>query len=432
MKNKLFIICILSFVLGSLVFALETKESLDIKITSKNQEIETIDKEIAKYEKEIEKTTKDKNTLSNLIKELTLTKAKLLKESQRTKKKIIITEQNIDSLDKDIAEKTEKIELAKKVMASSINEIYKINTRSIAEELLSIDNLQDVSKEYNNRLNLSKELLLYVGEIRQAKEELTISKRKVIDEQNALQNLKKDIDLKKQAVEATTSEKNKLLKETKNKESAYQKMLAENRKKREAFEKELRDYESQLQFVLNQKLLPGKGVLSWPLDNVFITQLFGKTSSSGRLYSSGSHSGIDLRASIGTNIYSMGTGTVEGIGDTDDFCKGTSFGKWVFIRYNNGLASTFGHLSSIKVNIGDRVEKGTLVGLSGNSGHSTGPHLHITVYAGQGAKVETLPSKSCAGKKFIMPVAPTNAYLDPLIYLPYTTSSMYKNDSKRD
>jgi murein DD-endopeptidase MepM/ murein hydrolase activator NlpD len=122
----------------------------------------------------------------------------------------------------------------------------------------------------------------------------------------------------------------------------------------------------------------------------------------------------------------MAEGEVLGTGDTDVACKGASFGKWVFIKYNNGLSSTFGHLSAISVKKGQKVKAGTIVGLSGNTGSSTGPHLHVAVYASTGVNVDTVPSKSCGGKIFTQPIAALNAYLNPLDYLPKTTKDMFK------
>ena len=87
---------------------------------------------------------------------------------------------------------------------------------------------------------------------------------------------------------------------------------------------------------------------------------------------SGTHNGVDFRATIGTPVKSAGNGVVEGVGDTDAVCAGASYGKWVFIRYDNGLASTYGHFSVISVKEGQRVKTGDVVGYSGNTGYSTG------------------------------------------------------------
>ena len=98
--------------------------------------------------------------------------------------------------------------------------------------------------------------------------------------------------------------------------------------------------------------------MGWPLDNIYVTQFFGKTVAAKRLYASGSHSGVDFRAAVGTPVKSMANGIVKGAGDTDTTCVGASFGKWIFIEYENGLSSTYGHLSLIKVKSGQKVKRG--------------------------------------------------------------------------
>jgi len=82
----------------------------------------------------------------------------------------------------------------------------------------------------------------------------------------------------------------------------------------------------------------------------FITSPYGPRSD-------GFHYGIDLRARTPLPVYAMADGVVDGIGDTDVQCSGVSFGRFVLIKYNNGLASTYGHLSLIKVTKGQKVSR---------------------------------------------------------------------------
>ena len=180
-------------------------------------------------------------------------------------------------------------------------------------------------------------------------------------------------------------------------------------------------YESQLDFILNPKTIPkaGSEVLSWPLDSILITSPFGERWGTF-------HYGVDFRASVGTPVKSVYSGVVEGVGDTDTDCPKASFGKWVFIRHSNGLSSTYGHLSVISVKEGQKIKTGDIIGLSGNTGYSMGPHLHLSVYASDGVSVQTKPSLSCSGKIFTQPISATDAHLDPLLYLPTTTSNMFK------
>ena len=239
-------------------------------------------------------------------------------------------------------------------------------------------------------------------------------------QKNNLQKLSARLTDQKQLVEINTANRSQLFNETRNKESLYRKLYEERLAAKEALEREIFDYESQLKFILDPASLPipRTNVFGWPLDKVYITQEFGATVAARRLYASGSHNGIDFRASIGTLVKAMLGGTVLGAGNTDITCVGASFGKWILIGHQNGLASLYAHLSLIKVSKGENVSAGQVIGYSGNTGYSTGPHLHVTVYAGSGVKIESRPSRVCGGRTYTMPLAPINAYLDPMLYLP--------------
>ena len=430
MKKLITATILVSFLLFNCAPFVEATTATEVRgqISDINDQIQALDKEIASYQDQIAQTSEQKDSLAKIIKELTLTKTKLLTEKTATEKKISATGLAIKQLDSTILDHEDSISQSRKVISQMLFSLYQQEDETFTEKMLSQKSFEDMSREYNDIITTNDKLKNYINDLSVKKDELTTSKVAKVDEQDKLTNLKNILNEKVQAVGLTQQEKDKILTETKNKESEYQKLLADRIKKRDAFEKSLSAYEDQLKFILNPKLLPkaGSTPLSWPLDYVYITQFFGVTSASGRLYKSGSHSGVDFRASLGTEVKSMATGTVMGTGDTDTYCKGASFGKWVFIKYDNGLSSTFGHLSLIYAKTGDKVKVGTVVALSGNTGHTTGPHLHVTIYASGGAKVDSVPSISCSGKSFIMPIAASSSYLDPMLYLPIPTKDQIK------
>ena len=87
------------------------------------------------------------------------------------------------------------------------------------------------------------------------------------------------------------------------------------------------------------------------------------------------HHGIDLRASVGTEIYATADGFVEFAGNS-----GTGYGHLVIISHNYGFKTYDGHLyAQSVVRAGKWVRKGEIIGFSGNTGYSTGPHLHYEV-----------------------------------------------------
>lgn len=85
------------------------------------------------------------------------------------------------------------------------------------------------------------------------------------------------------------------------------------------------------------------------------------------------HKGIDLACKIGTPVYASLSGTIE-------FCGyKQGYGKIVIIKHYHNYQTYYGHLSKFKVKKGQKVERGQLIALSGNTGRTTGPHLHFEV-----------------------------------------------------
>lgn len=396
----------------------QTITEIQNKIDQKSEEIEKLEKEIKAYQSQLNTIAQEKDSLKGAIAELDITRKKLNADISITQKKIDQTNFKIQVLSNDIGTKEDSISNNMDAIALDIRRINELEITSIAQTILSKEDFTSIWNDVDNMLVVREEIRKRTNELRLIKGELEDTRDDTIEAKNELTRLKSQLDDQRKIVEQNTKAKKKLLAETQNSEANYQKLLADQVAKKAAFEKELRDYESQLQYILDPSKLPSGGVLSWPLDNIYVTQLFGRTVDAKRLYASGSHSGVDFRASVGTPVKSMADGIIKGTGDTDLTCAGASFGKWIFIEYGNGLSSTYGHLSLIKVKSGQKVKRGEIVGYSGSSGRVTGPHLHITVYASDAVKVQTLPSKSCPGKTLTQPIAAINAYLDPMIYLP--------------
>lgn len=103
------------------------------------------------------------------------------------------------------------------------------------------------------------------------------------------------------------------------------------------------------------------------------------------------HNGIDIAVPVGTPIRAIADGKICAVG------RAKGYGYWVAINHGtiNGqiVTSEYGHISSWNVKIGQTVKQGQIIALSGNTGSSQGPHLHLTIREGvfQGTAVD--PSK---------------------------------------
>lgn len=104
-----------------------------------------------------------------------------------------------------------------------------------------------------------------------------------------------------------------------------------------------------------------------PVKHKVVTSHFGYRKQFGRM-----HYGVDLKASVGDTIYAAFTGKVR----LTKFDR-NGYGFYVVVRHDNGLETVYGHLSKFLVKPNQFVKAGTPIALSGNTGRSTGPHLHF-------------------------------------------------------
>jgi murein DD-endopeptidase MepM/ murein hydrolase activator NlpD len=89
------------------------------------------------------------------------------------------------------------------------------------------------------------------------------------------------------------------------------------------------------------------------------------------------HAGVDLATEIGTHVAATADGFVTYVGNFE------TLGRTVVIDHGNGIKTRFGHLSRPLVHEGQQVKRGQDIALSGNTGHSTGPHVHYEVWVKQ-------------------------------------------------
>lgn len=87
------------------------------------------------------------------------------------------------------------------------------------------------------------------------------------------------------------------------------------------------------------------------------------------------HRGIDLRAHLKTPVYATADGVVRYVQSRNS----GDFGRVIIIAHNFGFETVYAHLKQTKVKLGDVIKKNQVIGMTGNSGRSTGPHLHYEV-----------------------------------------------------
>ncbi len=401
-------------------------EKLKNEIDERNNRLLEIEKEIAAYQTELKKVGGEKTSLQKAINQLELERKKVNADISYTQNKIGATDLEISKLNIEIDNTEETIAQNESAIAATLRELDELDDQSLVEAVLTYTNISELW----NTVAVLEQIRNVMGD----EVKSLVSQKILLEEKHGAHITKRDqlVDLKEKYVDqnqvlaSNKTEKGKLLSATKSEEAEYQKLLKDRETARELILKELRTFESQLQFILDPNTIPPKGtpVFGWPVENVIITQLFGGTEFAkqnasvygGRAY----HPGVDFGVPRGTPIMAPLAGTVRATGDTDAVPGCYSWGKWTLIDHSNGLATLYAHQSVQSVTPGQQVATGEVIGYSGNTGYSTGPHLHFTVYAKAGVSVrkfnEIKTVTSCGAAT--TPVAATDAYIDPMVYLP--------------
>jgi murein DD-endopeptidase MepM/ murein hydrolase activator NlpD len=401
-------------------------EALQTEIRDRNNRLSEIEKEIAAFEASLKEVGAEKKTLQSAINRLELERGKVVAEIKYTEQKISSTDLEINKLILEINATEKDIEQNEAAIAETIRRIYKTDKVTMIEAMLQNEHLSEFWSTLQTLDRVRNSMNERVANLTELQNTLEEKRDQTTERRGELVDLKNQYSDQSSVLANNKAERNELLVATKNEEANYQTLLKQKQAAREQIVKEMRDFEAKLSFILNPNTIPAAGsrVFDWPIKNVVITQYFGGTEFAkrnagvygGRAY----HPGVDFGVPSGSQITAPLAGTVRATGNTDAVPGCYSWGKWTLIDHANGLSTLYAHQSVQSVVPGQRVATGEVIGYSGNTGYSTGPHLHFTVYAKDGVSVrkfnEIKAVTSCGAAT--TPVAATEAYLDPMLYLP--------------
>lgn len=403
-------------------------DELNKQISSFEDRIRAIDREIEEQKKLIQTTSAKAGEIQSQINLLNATRNKLSKEIDQTRDIIRKAELNIEVLDIEISDKQKKLNSTEKALAESIRSLNKNSNINVLEVIISSGSLTEVLSQVVEIQKFKELLIDKKYALLDLNRELN---QKKVEEEKTKEELEKEQAIlagQQESILSTQKAQSSLLSATRSEQSKYEQLLKEKETQRQQFETLVRDIESQIKILIDPGSYPEaqNGLLVWPADTIRITQLFGGTDfakNNPGIYGRPYHPGVDFGMPTGTKIKSVAPGVVRDFDNTDNYPGCYAWGMWLLIDHDNGLSSLYAHLSSIIVKPGQRVGAGEVVALSGNSGISTGPHLHLTIYATQGVKTGKYGTykpggSGCAATNARGPFADLDAYLDPMGYFP--------------
>ncbi len=426
MKNATSFIaaCFALVALFPIISIAQSADEILLEIKSQNEKLKALDAEIDQYQKQLDTVSTQKKTLQNTIDGLNLQIKKLNASITKTKNQIKTTQLTIQQLSTNIAGKEDSIGQGMEGVGESLRKLAEMESAPLVLQVLSSRNVSAIWQETNDLRTLQDAVREKIEILAQEKQSLEDTKKKTEEAKAKLVRQQNDLIAQQGSLSAVKVAQTDLLKKTRAQESTFQDILAQKQAAKAGFEAALLDLNAKFQQAIDPSKIPtaGKGILSWPVDNVRITQYFGNTQfAASGAYNGKGHNGIDLAAPIGTPLKAALSGVVIGTGDTD-VGRCYSFGKWVMIKHSNGLSTMYSHLSQIKAVPGQSVSTGQIIGYSGETGYATGPHLHFGVYVTSNTQIiklgEATQSKSTPCANVVMPVTQSlGGYLNPLNYL---------------
>jgi murein DD-endopeptidase MepM/ murein hydrolase activator NlpD len=243
-------------------------------------------------------------------------------------------------------------------------------TNSYLSILLASDSFSDFLNRWEIVQQISVRDEKLFEQLKAIRDQVAVEKAELEASQKDAQETKALMDANMVELEEQRAAKISAQKKAEDEKAAANKAYAEMIEKEE---KLMEEYKKAAAKLASQNTYVG-GKFMWPLPaaNNVITCKYGmRTHPVTKKYKL--HSGIDLRCSTGTKVYAANAGTVTTSGYS------SAWGNYIIINHGGGYTTLYAHLKSRNVSKDAKVKQGDVIGYSGNTGYSTGPHLHFEI-----------------------------------------------------
>ena len=347
---------------GTTVYAETAKEKVDRLEAALKQEKASLEK-LQKDKKNAEATKTKLQNQSALLKEQM---AALLET-------ITDAEEAVGNKENEIAQKQEEIDSRWDDFKQQMGAMQMMHDTGAVAMLASCDSLYELLTFSNTMQEVSEWNTQVLDEMKAQRETLNEEKAELEAAKEELENRKAQLETKSGQLAANIQATDATITKAEADAKAQQEVVS-------MAQAEYDRAEAEWEAFVRQQAQQAQGGSSdftsdmfiWPLPGYStITTYFGETQNINGLIKAG-HKGIDVKVYIGDTIVSAFDGKVRIVK-----YEAGGYGKYIVVRHNNGLETIYGHLSKQLVKVGDEVRAGEPIGLGGNTGRSTGSHLHF-------------------------------------------------------
>ena len=285
------------------------------------------------------------------------------------------TEEEITKLEKETKEKEE-------LLLQRLVAMYEAGQTTYLDALLGSEDITALISNYYRIEEIAEADQTVIDSIKEKQSETEDKKQQLEKEKNEVDESKKEVEQKNESLQVAKQQKQIIVDELAEQEDELQAQIDE-------FENAIQEAEDEIAEIKAQNdansggagayIGSFEGTLSWPVSSStpwynYISSYFGPRPSP-TVGASSNHGAVDIPISYAP-VYAPADGKVI-------IARALSgYGNYIMIDHGDGYYTGFGHLSSYNVNEGQTVSRGEQIATSGNTGISTGPHLHYEVYIG--------------------------------------------------
>lgn len=323
----------------------------------------------AELEKQIEAIQSDK---SKALEE----KALLDRQNDKLRSEISLLQQQSDETQTRITELTQKEQEQYELFCRQVREEEERGTVSYWSVLFKASSFTDLLA----RMDFVNEVMDYD---RQVISDLQTTRRQLTEDKAALEQQKSEMESSQTKLQQQVDAASTLIREYEETEAGHQAMLDEAAEDEARIQALIRQQQSGGSSGSGGGSNSGVDGYIWPTNNTrVVTSPYGERWCPFHGYES--HNGADIDAARGSAVLAAKSGRVIQAGWNG------GYGISVMIAHDDGITTLYGHMDGCSVSVGQTVSQGETIGICGNTGNSSGAHIHYTMYK-NGGTIDPLP-----------------------------------------
>jgi murein DD-endopeptidase MepM/ murein hydrolase activator NlpD len=351
----------------------DTPQQLQSKIDSARDKIDAHRGRERVLTTDISAATTKINTLQSDITQLQSKQVRLESDLEAKRAELAQIQEDLRRERLRLARLRERLAEARVLLANRLVQIYKSDAPDVVTVVLEADGFRDLLERAEFMQRTSQEDARIIARVTKTKEETAASEAR-------LEKLEKRAEEVARAIEGQVQEVVAVKTDLVDRRNSFQavradkaEMLASTQASRHELEEHVDSLEREQNAILAKlqgssaptvgPVQQGSGGLIWPVSGP-VTSGFGYRW--GRL-----HAGIDIAVPTGTGVRAAASGSVAIAGWVG------GYGNYICIQHAGALSTCYGHNTSLNVSVGQSVSQGQIIAASGNTGNSTGPHVHF-------------------------------------------------------